>query len=225
MAIAFATVAAFLVRHPARIWWKHRGRSGESPRGAVARTVAAAYAALAAGGLVVAAASGGVRPLVPLAIVAPFVLVFAVYDLRYESRRLLPELLAPAAIAASAPAIALAAGWSGAAAAGLWGLLVLRSVPTVLYVRSRLRLERRRPADRGAAVGAHVAAVAGGGALAAAGLAPALPVAGLALLLGRAAVGLSARRRPAKPKQIGLSEIGWGALFVALVVAGYRLGI
>ena len=54
--LAIGTVSAFLVRHPARIWWKHRGRSGESPRGAVARTVAAAYAALAAGGLVVAAA-------------------------------------------------------------------------------------------------------------------------------------------------------------------------
>jgi hypothetical protein len=187
--------------------------------------VAGAYGLLALGGLAVAVVRVGPGPLVPLAVAAPFALVFALYDLRYESRRLLPELLAPAAIAASAPAIALAAGWSGAAAAGLWALLVLRSVPTVLYVRARLRLEKERPVDRRAAIGAHAAAVVGGGALTVLGPGPALPVAGLGLLLGRSLVGLSSRRRPAKPKQVGLAEIGWGGVYVALVVLGYRFGL
>lgn len=187
--------------------------------------MAGAYGSLAVAGLAVAVGTGGLRPLVPLAVVAPFVLLFAAYDLRYESRRLLPELLAPVAIAAAAPSIVLAGGWSGAAAAGLWLLLALRSVPTVLYVRARLRLEKERPVDRRGAVGAHAAAMLGGAALAAARLGPVLPVAGLGLLFVRCVVGLSAWRRPARPKQVGLAEIGWGGVYVALLALGYRLGL
>ncbi|MFO7588718.1 MAG: YwiC-like family protein [Gemmatimonadota bacterium] len=225
LAIALATVAAFLVRHPARIWWKNRARTDPSPRHAAARAVAAAYGLLATLALGAAGLLAGPGALVPFAVAAPFVLVFAVFDLRYESRRLLPEILAPAAIAVAAPAIALADGWSGPSACALWALLALRAVPTVLYVRARLRLEKEKPADRVAAVGAHAAALAGGAALAVAGLAPALPAAGLALLLGRAAVGLSSRRKRARPKQVGLSEIAWGSLFVLLIALGYRLGL
>ncbi len=180
---------------------------------------------MAIGGLSAAAGLAGPGVLVPFAIAAPSVAVFGLYDLRNESRRLLPEVLAPAAIAAAAPAIALADGWTGTAALVLWALLVLRSVPTVLYVRARLRLEKGRPADRTSAIGSHAAALAGGAGLAFAGLGPALPVPGLALLLGRAAFGLSARRRRVRPKVVGLSEIAWGSLYVLLVVLGYRLAV
>ena len=75
LAIAFATVAAFLVRHPARIWWKHRERSEPSPRAAAARLVAGAYGTLAVAGLAVAVGTGGLRPLAPLAVVAPLRLI------------------------------------------------------------------------------------------------------------------------------------------------------
>jgi hypothetical protein len=222
-AIAVATSAGFLIRHPGRMFWKNRHRLDVSPRYGLAGRFAAGYSLVAIAGLAVAWALAGIRPLVPFLMAAPFFLLFAAYDVRHEARLLLPELLAPTAVAVSAPAIALAAGWSWQAALVLWVLLALRSIPTVLYVRARLRLEREKPYDAAASNSAHGAALLAGGGLAGAGLAPWLSVVGLGVLLVRAVVGLSRYRRPAAPKAIGFSEIAYGTLFVLLTAAGYWL--
>ena len=220
-AIAVATSAGFLIRHPGRMFWKNRQRLDVSPRFRVAGKFAVGYGLVAAVGLAAAWALAGIRPLVPFIIAGPFFLLFAVYDVRHEARLLLPELLAPAAIAVSAPAIALAGGWTAQAALVLWVLLVLRFIPTVLYIRARLRLERDKPYDAAASNTAHGAAVLAGGGLAGVGLAPWLSVVGLGVLLARAAVGLSRYHRPATAKVIGFSEVAYGTLFVLLTAVGY----
>jgi len=223
LAIAIATSAGFLVRHPGRMFWKNRRRLDVSPRYGLARRFAAGYGTIAVAGLAVAWALAGIRPLVPFFLAAPFFLLFAAYDVRHEARRLLPELLAPTAVAVSAPAIALAGGWTWKAALALWAILALRSIPTVLYVRARLRQERGKPIGAAASNTAHGLAVAAGGGLAEAGAAPWLAVAGLGVLLVRAVVGLSRFHRPAAPRAIGLSEIAYGTLFVLLSAIGYRM--
>jgi hypothetical protein len=220
-AIAVATSAGFLIRHPGRMFWKNRQRLDVSPRYGLARKFAAGYSLVAAAGLGTAWALAGIRPLVPFIIAGPFFLLFAVYDVRHEARLLLPELLAPAAVAVSAPAIALAGGWTAQAALVLWVLLVLRFIPTVLYIRARLRLERDKPHEAAASNTAHGAAVLAGGGLAGAGLAPWLSVVGLGVLLVRAVVGLSRYHRPATAKVIGFSEVAYGSLFVLLTAVGY----
>jgi hypothetical protein len=220
-AIAVATSAGFLIRHPGRMFWKNRQRLDVSPRFRLAGKFAVGYGLVAAAGLAAAWALAGIRPLVPFIIAGPFFLLFAVYDVRHEARLLLPELLAPAAIAVSAPAIALAGGWTAQAALVLWVLLVLRFIPTVLYIRARLRLERDKPYDASASNTAHGAAVLAGGGLAGAGLAPWLSVVGLGVLLVRAVVGLSRYHRPAAAKVIGFSEVAYGTLFVLLTAVGY----
>ena len=221
LAIAVATSAGFLIRHPGRMFWRNRQRLDESPRFRLAGKIAVGYSLAAAAGLAVAWALAGTRPLVPFIIAGPFFLLFAVYDVRHEARLLLPELLAPAAIAVSAPAIALAAGWTVQAALVLWVLLVLRLIPAVLYVRARLRMEREKPYDALASNTAHGAAVLAGGGLAGAGLAPWLSVVGLGVLFVRAVVGLSRYHRPAAVKVIGFTEVAYGTLFVLLTAVGY----
>jgi hypothetical protein len=222
VAIAVATVAAFLVRHPGRLFWKNRRRLGVSPRYVAARSFALGYALIAVGAMAIAGATAGLRPLIPFLLATPFFALFAAYDVRHEARRLLPELLAPAAVAVSAPAILLAGGGSDLTAFVIWLLLAMRSIPTVLYVRARLRQEKGRPRSAVAPNLAHATAVGAGGGLSAAGLAPVTAVAALVVLALRAALGLSRFHRPAAPKTIGLSEIAYGALFVLLTAAGYR---
>jgi hypothetical protein len=203
------------------MYWKNRHRLDASPRYAIARRFAFVYASVAAAALVVAGATVGIRPLLPFLIATPFILLFTVYDLRHETRKLLPELLAPTVVAVSAPAIVMADGWTGAAALVVWLLLALRSVPTVIYVRARLRQERAKPRSAAASNLSHAAALAAGGGLAWAAWAPWASVVALALLLIRAVVGLSPLHRPAAPKAIGFSEIAYGAIFVLLTAAGY----
>ncbi len=220
VAIAIAAIAGFLVRHPGRMYWKNRHRLDASPRYRVARRFAFGYALVATIALIIVWAMAGIRPMIPFLIAAPFVFLFTAYDLRHQARRLLPELLAPTVVAVSAPAMVMADGWTGAAALVVWFLLALRSIPTVLYVRARLRQERGKPRSAAASNVAHAAALVAGAGLARAGLAPWSAVAALALLLARATVGLSALHRPAAPKAIGLAEIAYGAIFVLLTAAG-----
>jgi hypothetical protein len=217
--LAAAAAALFLARNPSRVIL--RARSG-STRVPVARAVAGAYAGVGAAALALAVLLAGARPLLPLLLTAPFGLVFVLLDTRNEGRSLLAELCGPLALGASAPAIALAAGWTSVGATVLYGLVVAKALPTVLYIRARLRLADGRRARRAPAVAAHALALALAAASARAGLSPWLATLAMALFLARAAHGLSPRRGALTVAQIGAIEVVMSVAFVALVVASYR---
>ncbi|HEX6199905.1 MAG TPA: prenyltransferase, partial [Thermoanaerobaculia bacterium] len=209
-----------------------RGR--RYPRTALALRLAAAFglvACLALAGALFLGRAAGPGWLLPFALAAPFGVVFVVYDLR-PGRSWQAEVAAPVAFAATAAAMAWAGGLPPAVALALWAVMAARSVPAVLYVRERLRLERGRdpgdargePARPARAVAAHLAGLAAVAALVAAGWLPWLAAAAVGLLLARAAWGLSALRRPATPRAIGFGEIAWGVVTVALVAAGWWAG-
>lgn len=223
--IGIATIAAFLFRHPAKLYWRNRHRLGLSPRFRIARRFAALYALIVAAGLALAVRSAGWEPLLPFLILSPALAVYAVFDASNQARRLLPELAAPMGLAASAPAIALAGGWAWPLAAALWLILQLRAVPSILYVRARLRLERGEEIDRRPSSWSHAVAVAAGAVLWAADLGPLLTTVFLAILLLRAVRGLSPDRKPAKAKQVGFSELAFGLGYVLATVLGWRLGV
>jgi hypothetical protein len=225
LAIALATVAAFLMRHPAKMFWRNRHRVDASPRFRWARRFAVLYAALAGAVFAAAVALGGWRPLVPFLALSPLLAVYAAYDVSNQARRLLPELAAPMGLSAAAPAIALAGGWEPAGAWTLWLLLQARAVPSILYVRARLRLERGAEIDRRPSAWSHLGALLLGAGLAARGLAPWLAAVALAVLLARSVRGLSASRRPAKAKEVGFSELAFGLGYVAATAVGFRLGL
>ena len=225
LAIGLATVAAFLMRHPSKLYWRNRHRLDLSPRFRIARLFGLLYAGLAAGGFALALALVGWKPLVPYLMLSPLLAMYGAFDVSNQARRLLPELVAPMGLAAAAPAIALAGGWGWAGAWTLWLLLQARAVPSILYVRARLRLERGNEIDRRPSFLSHLAAVAIGVALWEADLAPILAAGALTVLLARSVRGLSANRRPARAKEVGFSELAFGLGFVLATVLGYRIGL
>ena len=223
--IGGAALAAFLVRHPLKLALMDRRRGAWYPRTGLAVRFALGYAG---GALLLAGAAWGLAraPFWPaLVLGAPAGLVALGYDARGRSREALPEAAGAVALGASVSAIALAGGLPSGVAYGAWALLALRAIPAVLFVRARLRLDRGLPAGVSLALGSHVVAVAGGVTLAAAGWGPWLGVLALALLLGRAAQGLSSRRAKLRPKDLGFREMGWGLVTLALLAVGYRLGL
>jgi hypothetical protein len=222
LAVAFA--AGFLARQPLKLLLGDRRRGRRYPRTALAERAFAVLAAIAA-----AAVAGAValapHPFLPaLALAAPVAALALAYDLAQRGREAAAELVAPLALAAAAPAMALAAGAAPLAAATLALLLVARAVPTVLYVRARLRLERGQPAGRTLALLAQVAGIA---AAAFAPLAPAVRVAAVAgtLTLGaRAAWGLSPARPRLTTKQLGALEAVLGGLYALAIGLAFRFG-
>lgn len=219
--IAAAVFGAFMARRPLQILINIWRRGDPNLIAPVAANFLAAFSILLAGGLIGAVIISGPGSLVPLAAVVPL----AVFQLWYEAarpgRQLLAELSGGIVMAATAASIALAAGMTWAAAAGLWFIFAARFLPSVLYVRNRLALEKGKPMSFAVPIGAHGLALAAAAILAGSGIIPLLPVGIFLLLFVRACVGLSPVRRRIKAMKIGVWEVIYGAMLVAVVIFSY----
>ncbi len=203
LCLALAALAAFLARHPLRLWLIDRRKGVRYPRTALAERVFVAYAASALALAVAAFALASASFWLPLAVAAPIGLLAVAFDARGRSREALPEAAGAVALGGSATAIALAG---------------------VLYVRARIRLDRGLPAGPRAVHAGHGAALLAAAGLAAAGWAPWLSALVFLVLLLRSAWGLSSLRRPVRPQVLGFQELGYGLLTLLLLAVGYRLG-
>jgi hypothetical protein len=222
--LALSAFAGFLARHPLRLVLLDRRRGVRYPRTALAERLFAGYALGATGLLALAFALAKAAFWPALVAAAPLVLASLAYDFSGRSREAAPEAIGAVALSGACAAIALAGGAPAPVAFASWALLALRSVTSVLYVRARIRLDRGLPAGPGVVLGGHAAALVLATALALAGIAPWLAVLAFAILLARAGWGLSRRRHPVRPRQLGLRELGYGVLTLLLVAAGYLAG-
>ncbi len=215
--VALAAVAGFLARQPLRLLAGDRRRGRRYPRTALAERAFAALTvigAMAVAGAIVLARG---PMLFALGCAAPFAAVALALDLGQRSREATAETLAALALGGAAAAIALAAGRPRAFAFALWGLLALRAVPTIAYVRARLRLDKGRPAKPALALVLHVVALAAALAIARGRFAPAPIAWAWALLAARAALGISPWRPRWRAAWLGFSEVVAGLVLVVLV--------
>lgn len=218
-------LGAFLMQHPLKLAYTDRRRGRRYARTVAAERVLLLYAGVALAGFGLAIALGGLKPVLPLLLVAPLGLVQVVDLLRNRGRELSRELAGAVALAAMVAAIALAGGESATLAFGLWAVLAARAAPSIIYVRERLRLEKGKPAARGWVLASSGLALAAIALLAWQDVVPALAAVAIAILLARAAYGVSPWRRPARPQKIGFLELGFGLLTVLLTAVGVALGV
>ena len=221
--LAVAAFAAFLLRWPLKVAYAEWHRQRRQRLVAAIKFIGL-YGLIALVAFVGAVWLAGWAMLLPLVLALPFGLIFLWYDLYNQSRSWQAELTAPVAFSAVATSLALIDGWSTGPAYALWGVLVARAIPSILYVRSRIRLERGKPHNTGWPVITHLIALIGVGGLIWLRFLPVLPIAAFLLLLGRAMVGLSQYRRPVSIKVVGFTEMGLGLLLVLSVALGYWLG-
>ena len=218
--LAVAALAAFLARRPLRILVSDRAAGARHPRTRVAERALAVLAAVALPALAAALTLVGPRFLFALLAAAPVAALALALDLGHRSREAAAEIAGALTLGAVASAIALATGWAAGPAFALWGVLAARAVPSIAYVRARLRLDKGNPAKVAGALALHVGAVAAVAALAAAGLVPGLAVGAMILLAGRAAYGLSPARPRLSTVRLGAGEIGFGLLVILCVWLG-----
>jgi hypothetical protein len=210
---AFVGVAAlfgFLARHPLKLALQDEMRGRSYPRTPYCRALAAAYLAGAALSLTASVMSDA-RVLIPLGLVAPLALTQVVYDAHRRERELLPELSGAAAMASIAAAVAIGGGMRIVPALGLAGIIVARTLPSILYVRAMLG---RMPAWPSIAL--HVIAIA-----CVALYAEPYAIAAMVVLLLRAMWGLS--HEAPRAQTIGWREIVFGTMVVVLAAIVYRL--
>lgn len=224
-AMGLAALGAFLARHPLKLALGDLRRRVSYPRTVVAWQFAAAYTALASASIVVAAATAPVAAWIPVALAAPLAIAQLAYDVRHQGRRLAPEVIGGVALASAAAAITVAGGWPLTKALVLWTLLGAKAVTSVLFVRTRFRLDRGLGPRLAPPLLAHAAGLLLAGSLAAHAAAPRLAIVAFLLLLARAVRGLAPDRSALQPRQLGFRELGYGIAATVLLAVGYRLGL
>ena len=222
--IALMTIGAFLCRQPFKVLIADRMGMKDADRAKAAAAFLAGYASIFTIGILGTLAVSGWQPLIPFTLVLPLVGYQIFNDVSRRGRQLAPELCGAVSLSASIAAIAIAGGQSWAFAISLWTIFVLRSVPSILYVRNRLLLEKGKKHSRTIPTVAHVAALVIIGVLVYLGLSPVLPVLAIWVLLIRSVTGLAPNRRKLRAMQIGVLEIVYGLLTVLTVVAGHLFG-
>ncbi len=223
--IVLLVVGAFLTRQPLKILLSDLRTKQSLPQTAVALKFVFLYGAICSSGLVGSLIFADPEIFIPFALIAPFAIYQIYCDVLRKGRHLVPELTGATAISSTAAVIALAGGWSFAAAFALWGVLILRLLPSIVYVRNRLRLEKGKEYSIISVAIVHFLALAVVGILSGYGLASKLTVAMFVILTGRALFGLSPYRREMKAMKIGIWEVIYGILTVLSIVIGYYLGV
>jgi hypothetical protein len=202
--IGLGALAMFLMRHPLKLAVHDRKVGRRYPRTGFCELLAGGYAVGAMLAFAAAWTLAGSRPLLVLTAALPFAAIQFWYDVRNRGRRATAEVAGAIVPASLAAAIAIAGG--SAAALTLSVLILCRSIPAVLYVRTTLRGTSPAPM-----LAAHLMAAA-----IALAIAPFTAGVAMLLLLCRATIPT---RAPAK--MIGLREVGWGAVVVGVIALGF----
>jgi hypothetical protein len=224
--LALAAMGAFLTRHPLKLVMADRRRGRRFARTPVAERFTLLYILIASLSLLAAIkTASSYEFLLPLLLAAPLALIQLVYDRLSRSRALLPELAGATAMASITASIALADGWPRGFAFGLWAILAVRVVPTILYVRVRLKRLHGQQVTMATALVMHALALIVAFILAWVRRTSALAVVALLILLARALFGFSGYDRAASAKQIGIRELGFGAMTVSAVALGHYFNL
>lgn len=222
--ISIMVIGAFLARRPLQVFISQRNAPAGEMRMAAIKFVAL-FSLVAAIGLVGALLTSGLTVLIPLATALP-VAVFQLYiESTTRGRQLVAELSGAMIMPTSAASIILADGGSWPFAAAVWFFFVARFVPSILYIRNRLNLEKGKASSTIVPAVTHVVALVAVTILAMLGHLPMLVIPAFALLLARSVFGLSRYRKRVKAMKIGISEVVYGLVVVVSLVVGYIFSI
>ena len=223
--LAIFFVGAFLCRQPLKFVVGDILNGKRLPRTTVAVRWLIYFSAIAAFGAVGIYFTAIPRSLIPLVLSAPVGIYLIYQDASRKSREILSELLGAAVLSSSIASLSLAAGKSYLFAASMWMIMLARLIPSILYVRNRLRLEKAKDHSIVLPVAAHIAAILVLAILLFYGIGSILTLIVAALLLERAVTGLSVKRKKQTAKQLGVREVIYGSVYALSVVVGFYLGV
>ncbi|MEY4924417.1 MAG: hypothetical protein RL598_936 [Verrucomicrobiota bacterium] len=217
-ALTAAALAGFFARRPLRALL----RGETSPDRNLTRFTLGLLTLLVMIGLIELKLISGFTAAGPLLLAVPCGALFIYFDHHHESRAAAAELAGCATFAILPAALARAAGWSAPTAWALAALALARSLPTVLTIRTYLRLEKNQGASRRQPLLAGVIALGVIAGLAREQLVPGLAVSFLALLLIRTFWLTSVWRPHLSAKQIGVNEASLGLLYLGVLAYAYH---
>ena len=218
-ALAVSAAAAFLLRRPFKL---ALGTGNQPPRPG-ARQVCVVIGGVSALALLATAALGGLPALWPLLLALPFGALFLYFDRQNEMRAAAAELSGSAAFAVLPAAFATLAHWPTTPALALAVVMLARNFPTVLTVRTYLRLNKggeARPLWPIAAAGFALGTLL---VLANTRLVPWTASALAVVLLVRTLLFVTPLRPDWPARRVGFIEAGIGVAYVGLIALSWKM--
>ncbi len=216
-ALALAAVSGFFLRRPMKLLLS---RKSDPCQPLAARSLAILLLTGLTGLLLAVrfGAAGGWWPLLPAALAG---MVFAWCDNRNEAREGAAEIAGVVSFSLLPAAFGALAGWSVVASLALAAIMLVRSVPTVLTVRTSIRIRKGRPfviAPALLTAGAGVFLIAW---LAALRLAPWLALV-FSLILAARTAWLLLWRPQLTAKTVGITEAVLGGMIVVVLALAWK---
>jgi hypothetical protein len=225
LSLSLFVIGAFLARQPLKFVIGDLTKKKHLPRTGVAIRFAAIFGGISLLGFSLSVLTVSAQAFIPFVITIPFVIYLLIQDAARQSREIVAELLAAAVLAASISSLAIAGGLGYTLAFVLWLTMLARLIPSVLFVRSRLRLEKGKDYTVLVPVATHIAGLGAVAYFWLASIGSVLTVAASTFLLGRAAIGLSKYGSKMTARQLGVREVIYGVIYAATIVIGYYAGI
>jgi hypothetical protein len=216
-ALALAAVSGFFLRRPMKLLLSRKS----DPRQSLAAVGLAILALTGLTSLLLAVrfgAPGGWWPLLPATLAG---VVFAWCDNRNEAREGAAEIAGVVSFSLLPAAFGALAGWSLPASLALAAIMLVRCVPTVLTVRTSIRIRKGRPYAIAPALLTASAGIFLVAWLAALRLAPWMAL-GFALILAARTAWLLLWRPRVTAKIVGITEAVLGALMVLVLALTWR---
>lgn len=220
LGISIAAFGAFLIHQPLKLTVKDRRKDKRYARTILAERFVIGYGLLALIGVILAILTAKHDFYLPLLGAIPLGIIQLLYEFQNDGRSATAEIAGAVAFGAVAAMIALAAGWETIPALMLWLMLAIRAFVSIFYVRSRLRLEKDKPANIPQTLAIHAAGLILYILLVLMDHAPWTVIVVGGILLARAAYGLSDYRKRVSTKVIGFSEIGYGIFTILMITVG-----
>ncbi len=225
LALVILSLASFLMRQPLKIAWIDLNKRKLYARTRVGVGAVAFYGFIAFLAFLASLAGGRltvIAPLIPAYIVA--ILQVWLFDIRGNSRHWSPEVLGASVMSAFAVSIGLAGGWALEQALMLSLIIIARAIPTIFYVRARLRQIKSGDTDASVSLILHGIAIVGSIVFAVVGgYVPGLTVIALIMLMVRAIYFIQ-RGTVIPAKILGIQEVVFGLMLVVFTAIGYIIG-
>lgn len=222
LGLGIFALAAFLTRHPLRLWLADLRKGKSYPRTPIARNFALLYATFALAGLLITTLMAQGVFWWPLLWALPLMGLQLWFDARNQGRNLIPEIAGAVAMGSVAAGIGLAGGLEAKLAGGLWLVLAMRSIAAIYYARAQVRRARGESVNLVAVYVAEVLAITVLIIGALMNLVPWLSIVALVMLIPFSLYTFS--KPPVPAKVVGWTQMAFGLLIVVSTLIGLRLG-
>lgn len=223
--LGLATLAVFLARQPVKLILADLRAGKRYSRTVWAERFALLYGWVAVGAVTLAFLTASGPFWLPIIAAVPVALVQTYFDMLRQSRALLAELAGAVAMGAAASAVALAGNWPLGPSFVLWTALAISAVTSIVYVRTRFRIERTGDGPIGVALALQAFGLLVAVVIVVLDVLPWLAAIAIGILAVRAVWGLSPWHKRVKAQFVGIQELVFGLLTVALVAAGYMMSM